>query len=77
MSADTWPEGVTARYLTIGGATVDIETEDADPTQRQYVPRCHGCNATSARDLDKPDANAWAQTHAETCRALPKPGGAA
>jgi hypothetical protein len=80
VTAPAWREGIVARYLTVVGstvdptATVDVEIEDADPTQRLYVPRCHGCNATSAVDFpDQVDAEKWAQDHAATCRAMPRP----
>jgi hypothetical protein len=41
-----WPEGVIARYLTVGGATVDITeragyTTSTDPTET--VATCTGC----------------------------------
>lgn len=76
MSA-SWPEGIIARYLTVGGATVGITVETADPANPLYVPRCGGCGTTAPHDLDEYDARIWAQTHAETCRALPRPRGAA
>lgn len=84
-----WPEGVIARYLTIGGATVDIEhdtlyADDAKPNVSSA--KCGGCPAYSntewASRADRfdngsswadSDARAWAQSHAETCRAMPKP----
>jgi hypothetical protein len=78
VSAETtWPEGVIARYVTVGGATVDIEIEDADPNRRMYVARCQGCNGHQWNDVDyEGEARDWAQSHAEACRAMPKPGGA-
>ncbi|KQX27527.1 hypothetical protein ASD97_24820 [Streptomyces sp. Root63] len=93
MIAQTaWPENVIARYLTIGGATVDLThvaiTEDTKATRST----CTGCLTTERshwrnqypsstggyvdfQDRDKGDRNAreWAQSHADTCRALPMP----
>ncbi|MET9012304.1 hypothetical protein ABZX74_15500 [Streptomyces olivaceoviridis] len=67
-----WPEGTIARYLTVVGAYVDItgEAYDADGI-------CHGCETTPvqsgyiSRTIHV--VRAWAQLHAETCRALPRP----
>ncbi|MFF9688971.1 hypothetical protein [Streptomyces sp. NPDC014623] len=85
----TWPEGVIARYLTVGGATVDIthDTLTAEDTEPNVsVAACGGCLAYTNREwrlrADRWDngkvwsdeaAHAWAQSHAETCRAMPKP----
>ncbi|MDF5758765.1 hypothetical protein [Spongiactinospora sp. TRM90649] len=47
-----WPDGVIARFLTVGGATVDL-TEHADaecPAASRTVPRCAGCG--TQRDFD-------------------------
>jgi hypothetical protein len=84
-----WPEGVIARYLTIGGATVDIThdtiyIDDIEPNVSTAT--CGGCAASDNTEwashasrydngsgwADR-DARAWAQSHAETCRAMPKP----
>lgn len=83
----TWPEGVIARYLTVGGATVDINHDTLYPDDTEpnvSCARCQGCDAycneewghyrafyasSSADDVVRP----WAQAHAETCRAMPKP----
>ncbi|TSB28283.1 hypothetical protein [Streptomyces benahoarensis] len=61
-NADAWPEGVIARYLTLGGATVDVT-----PHPRYRAPataECHGCGqmAYAERDLD-----GWAVKHAAVC----------
>lgn len=91
----TWPEGVVARYLTVGGATVDItELHTLPPNPEPYATSaaCTGCPATKEAghyrsvygdyggswDEHEPEAaeqkaREWAQAHAETCRALPKP----
>ncbi|MFJ8208131.1 hypothetical protein [Streptomyces sp. NPDC096033] len=68
---ETWAEGAIARYLTVGGATVFVW----DATE--WAPVCSICTGcgTSSRDggpnSSKPDQ--WAQAHAETCRAMPRP----
>ena len=98
----TWPEGVVARYLTAGGATVDL-TIVAQPykhddgivgSRNAMRATCTGCDTSedfshwrihkgtwSSWDVQDPDAaaqqaRAWAQTHAEKCRAMPQPGDA-
>jgi hypothetical protein len=86
-----WPEGTIARYLTVGGATVDISHDMyylADTEPNTTIARCGGggcaahhqerwgpyadrlSNGSSGADAE---ARAWAQAHAETCRALPRP----
>ncbi|MFP8904798.1 hypothetical protein [Streptomyces atacamensis] len=62
-----WPEGVDLRYLTLVGATVDLY--DADES---HPAACLGCG-DSASETDWHQAKAWAQSHAERCRALPRP----
>lgn len=106
-----WPEGVVARYLAVGGATVDITTPHAERQVGEHavVPigdglavrkrpetvfdvtvtaRCSGCLdeyagtylglfPSALRGLVDShygrEARNWAQSHAETCRALPRP----
>jgi hypothetical protein len=77
----TWPEGVIARYLTVGGATVDIldkkDEHDEHDEPGEYVARCTGCtadwsNTRSGWNLEF-QVRPWAQGHAEKCRAMPKP----
>ncbi|MER6603898.1 hypothetical protein [Streptomyces parvus] len=76
-----WPENVIARYLTDAGKaladptiTVDL-TED--PSNGDIFGACRGCETTFddsnyyGRDLGT--GRHWAQEHAETCRAIPKP----
>lgn len=112
MPETAWPEGVIARYLTVGGATAEI-TERAveyaegetgygpigngysgyrQPTELVDITltaTCSGCTATEENEftgiyayarkgfLDelKPwqSPKAWAQAHAEKCRAMPRP----
>jgi hypothetical protein len=94
-----WPDGVIARYLTVGGATVDLThgnrttpTDDGIGENRTHTSAiCTGCpeaeefshwqtvkgmySERKVRDPEVADAAArkWAQSHAETCRALPRP----
>jgi hypothetical protein len=72
--ADSWPDGVFARYLTVAGATVDLVK--AKP-ESGYVDGgdCTGCDYHIDWTPVK-FARQKAQAHAETCRALPKPDGA-
>lgn len=48
-AATAWPEGVIARYLTVGGATVDVEDTGISPTMqgavldRSVSAACIGC----------------------------------
>lgn len=89
--ADAWPEGVIARYLTVGGATVDL-THDmhylADAEPNLTIARCRGenCHAhhqelwshhayrsDNGSNGANQETGKWAQAHAETCRAMPKP----
>lgn len=96
MSAGTaavWPEGVIARYLTVGGATVDLRhdaTYIGETEPSETIATCSACAAlyverwqpyadrrsSGSEDADR-EAGIWAQAHAETCRAMPKPGVAA
>jgi hypothetical protein len=71
-TAPAWPEGVIARYLTVGGATVDLT-----PGVKDHVAhRCTGCGkGSSAFGNFEVNAREYAQSHAEVCRALPKPEG--
>lgn len=92
-SPTPWPDGIFARYLTTGGATVDL-TRTADPATAdardwdQTHAVCTGCETTkfthwihSGTGISVPEAaviadkeiRAWAQGHAEVCRALPRP----
>ncbi|MET7437016.1 hypothetical protein ACWERY_16135 [Streptomyces sp. NPDC004082] len=85
--AKAWPEGVIARYLTVGGATVDITYSTKSGL---LTNACTGCSIaehtnTNGAVTDSPEeeqarveeclpiARRWAQEHAETCRALPRP----
>lgn len=93
MPNTTWPEGLIARYLTVGGAHVDLihVTHPGDSETYSTDAACSGCptaksvchwvgsgswddykeeRAPEAADVQ---ARAWAQSHAETCRAIPRP----
>lgn len=86
-----WPDGVEARYLTVGGATVDITTEDtsddpAVPYKAEATCTATLCDWRQADYADRHHGNfdrarhlikQAAQDHASTCRAMAKPGGAA
>lgn len=68
---DPWPQGVIARYATVGGATVDLFQ---DGTSRGYIDSttCLGCDWREGwTKLEF--ARQEAQAHAEKCRALPRP----
>lgn len=88
MTAPTpWPEGVLARYLTVAGATVDITFKEGDVHAACQGWRCPGKSweTTEVFYFDRgnvrdqkiaealPPIQRWAQSHAETCRAMPKP----
>lgn len=76
------PEGVIARYLSVGGATVEVRGTDT----ATHTSTCTGCTSHEFhQNLDRhvdddaakrtlADARRWAQIHAETCRAMPLPG---
>lgn len=77
----TWPEGVIARYLTDAGKAladpgITVALSEC-PDTGDIAGSCRGCEATFddsnyiCRDLDT--GRHWAQEHAETCRAMPKP----
>lgn len=81
-----WPDNVIARYLTVGGATVDLTHRHSETRSK-----CSGCGTHKDhttkdfyyshgepvyfqnRDTADHNAREWAQTHAETCRAIPRP----
>ncbi|MEV6580231.1 hypothetical protein AB0M92_18935 [Streptomyces sp. NPDC051582] len=70
--AAAWPKGVIARYQTVAGATVDlIRSAGGDPA---YIDggHCTGCDH-SIKWTREEYGREQAQSHAETCRAMPKP----
>jgi len=71
-----WPEGVTDRYVTFYGATFgqpDITTNVArmHSDLDDFKVECHCGHRNTYLVHDR--AKALAQSHAETCRALPRP----
>lgn len=66
---EPWEAGVIARYLTVGGATVDL-TGGGHATRY----RCTGCGDGTDIGGNEGRAREIAQGHAEKCRALPRPG---
>jgi hypothetical protein len=70
-AAQPWPDGVIARYLTVGGATVDV-ADAGEETYWRYSLACTGCPKT---DMDSNESSILrcAQTHAEKCRAMSRP----
>lgn len=73
-----WPDDVIARYLTVGGAALGREdlvvdvVDNGEDSYWRYNTACAGCpRADMHSDLD--GAHRWAQSHAEKCRALPRP----
>lgn len=84
-----WPEGVIARYLTVGGALVDVSHDTlylSDIEPNVTVARCGGCDdyrteewkahahrVSNGSSEADAEARKWAQEHAERCRALPRP----
>lgn len=65
--AEPWPEGVSARYMNLAGATTDIR----ESTGGYTTAACQGCLYAWTGDVIA--AHGRAQTHAEKCRALPRP----
>jgi hypothetical protein len=95
MNSASWPAHVRARYLTVGGATVDVHDGSATSLAKAL---CTGCSeekrpfdytghyldcGSSVADAEaeaeaaaREDSARWAQSHAEKCRAMPRPEGA-
>lgn len=68
-----WPENVIARYLTVGGATVDV-TDQGEDSYWRYETQCTGCpHKDGFLTAGGSSARRDAQAHAERCRAMPKP----
>lgn len=83
MANATTPENLIARYLTVGGATVDViatKYVDVDPNHRAD---CNGCGKYEETAEAHTEARyeryvrettekirQWAQAHAEYCRAM-------
>lgn len=79
MAADSWPEGIVARYLSVGGATVDISFAESSTLKGACEADCLGCGASDWIGIwnqpsnNEDECRTWAQQHAEKCRAMPKP----
>ncbi|MFI2225233.1 hypothetical protein [Streptomyces fradiae] len=73
----TWPQGVIARYLTKAAEITGDPTITVDVTETEYDVRaeCRGCgeDRTNIPPYASVTVTPWAQEHAETCRALPRP----
>lgn len=76
MTTTAWPEGVIARYLTVAGATVDITSAPDAGSDYNCGLHCRGCGYRDGHHNTRDYADSWAQSHAETCRAMPNPNGA-
>ncbi|MCL7496065.1 hypothetical protein M8I34_32370 [Streptomyces sp. MCA2] len=81
---ETWaPEGVIVaqRYLGLAGAVVLVYTTASSWSGQYYAVACLGCTYVTARHKDRPGSDFLTQqraaelanTHAGTCRALPRP----
>ncbi|WFB09537.1 hypothetical protein LRS74_22660 [Streptomyces sp. LX-29] len=78
MTAQTnWPTGVIARYLNLAGATIDVQPAP-ESNANGHRAECTGCppGATGISTPSLTRATAWAQEHAERCRAIPRPAAA-
>ena len=83
-TATDWPDGVIARYLTVGGARVNIHP-GSDGSCESVCAGCgaresssgftHNVSATPGmrRELAVREAKSWSQGHAEVCCAVPQP----
>ncbi|GAB2696175.1 hypothetical protein [Kitasatospora kifunensis] len=76
MTTETWPEGVIARYMTMVGLALADPNITVDLINDGGEAICRGCG----KDWPNPNypftVRQWAESHAETCRALPDPNGA-
>jgi hypothetical protein len=73
----TWPESVVTRYLTVAGSaladrsiTVDLFGAQRDGGDLYAV--CRGCGKSWSHNYE-PSVRQWAEGHADSCRALPRP----
>lgn len=70
----TVPEGLIARYKTVGESVVDIRPHST--LADHILAGCHGCrlanySATGNTEHDIERMRDWAQQHASECRAVP------
>ncbi|MET7715274.1 hypothetical protein [Streptomyces sp. NPDC005407] len=74
QTATTWPTDVLYRFLTIVGATVDVVPQPSDALPDRHAAICRGCDATYPNAIGvSHHLKDWAQTHSQTCRAMPRP----
>lgn len=83
MTTTEWPADVTARYLTLAGSSLGNPTLAVDiraiDDGEFYEAVCATCGANDwqkhwTRPVQREDeTRRWAQRHAETCRAMPRP----
>ncbi|BFP50149.1 hypothetical protein KCMC57_65170 (plasmid) [Kitasatospora sp. CMC57] len=73
MTTTTWPEGVIARYLTVSGVALANPDITVDLTKDGGTAECRGCGDDWANPAYPTTVRQWAQSHAETCRAIPNP----
>lgn len=64
-----WPDGVHTRYLTLGGAPIDVRGSHDHASYK-----CWGCGDSTALYGDR-RTKELANGHAGNCRALPRPTG--
>jgi hypothetical protein len=60
-----WPEGVIARYLTVGGAIVDITTQPGEDAATATAGTCSGCGAVEIIDWIRPAWSSYANQYVE------------
>lgn len=70
---NAWPEGVIARYVTVGGATVDITRNQNATDDYNCGLHCRGCGYRDGHHNRHNYAKSWAQRHAASCRAMLRP----
>lgn len=77
MQNTAWPTGVIARYLTKAAEITSDPTITVDITETDHEVRaeCRGCGRdhSNAACYANVTVIPWAEKHAETCRALPRP----
>jgi hypothetical protein len=68
----TWPDGVIARYLTVAGVALADKAITVDVIRGGFEAVCRGCGDEWGNSYAFTVTN-WAQSHAESCRAMPCP----
>jgi hypothetical protein len=59
VTSTPWPEGVIARYLTAGGATVDVTEESVYYDQTDPNASIATCTGCSAKEVVEWTQRAW------------------